>query len=270
MFQDNPYTWDMTAVNVSSHILSVVLKDDSHDALNVSSLQNDINLFIARDVTTLPKPVENFMKGANGSMRYHKFDVENVGEPMSFRIMSELNENSLFEIHWLQGERPKLGGDNFVTVLPDFSSCKFLDNGEEHCEYDPYTVFIDSSLIAVPGEYYMGIASYKASKAINGSHSRERRSCWEGTRVRRSCIEYKDPPPRPSPTPQGQEKFKTQIPEYNAGSDINYTVNSFSSPCMYWDEKNENWTSKGCKVSHNPNNGIELVKSCFLLSVSVI
>lgn len=236
-------------MNVSSHVLSVVLKDENHDALNVSSLQNDINLFITRDVTKLPKPTDNFVKGGNGSMRYHKFDVKNVGEPMSFQIIPDLNKNTLFEIHWRQGERPKIGGDSFVTVLPDFSSCENPENSKEHCEYDPYAVFIDSYMLPVPGEYYMGIASYTVSKeVVNGLHSRERRSCWEGSRVKRSCIEFKDPPPQPSPTPQGKGEYKTQIPVYNAEKDINYTVNSFSSPCMYWSEKDEKWTSQGCKV----------------------
>ena len=244
VFLENPFTWDMTALAVSSHVLSVVLKDGKHGSLNVSSLKNDISLFISRDITTLPKSTENFMKGENGSMRYHQFDVKNAGEPMSFQIIPDVNKFALFEIHWRQRERPKTGGVDFVTILPNFTSCKILDNDDEKCEYDPYTVFIDSSLIPSPGDYYMGIASYKASKA---AISRERRSCWDGTRVRRSCIEYKDPPPRPSPTPSGV--YKVQMPEYDAENDINYTLTSFSSPCMYWDEKSENWTSKGCKVS---------------------
>ena len=190
------------------------------------------------------------MRRENGSMRYHKFDVKNAGQPMNFQIIPDPNKDALFEIHWRQGERPTKGSDNFVKVLPDFWSCKRFDNGDESCDYDPYTVFIDSSLIPTPGEYYMGIASYKASEAaVNGSRSRGRRSCWEGTRVRRSCIEYKDPPPRPSPTSQGE--YKVIIPEYDAGTYVNYTVNSFSSPCMYWDEKSESWSSKGCKVSQD-------------------
>lgn len=248
VFHENPFTWDMSATNVSSHVLSVLVKDDKYNSLNVSSLQNYINLFITRDIKTLLKPSDNFMKEENGSMRYHKFGIKNGGEPMSFQIIPDTNKNVLFEINWRQGERPNTGGDNFVTVLPDFTSCKILDNGEETCDYDPYTVFIDSSLIPSAGEYYMGIASYSSSKhAVNGSHSLERRSCREGARSKRSCIEYKDPPPRPSPTPQGE--YKIQIPGYDAETDVNYTVNSFTSPCMYWDEERENWTSQGCKVS---------------------
>lgn len=274
VFLDNPFTWDISAVNVYSHVLSVLIKDDEHNSLNISSLQNDISLFISRDVETLPKPTDNFVKSENGSMRYHKFDVENAGQPMSFKIIPDPKKDALFEIHWRQGERPTKGSDSYITILPDFASCKVFDNGDEDCEYDPYTVFIDSSLIPTSGEYYMGITSYKASKAaVNGSHSRKRRSCWEGTRVGRSCIEYKDPPPRPSPTPQGE--YKVIIPEYDAGKYVNYTVNSFSSPCMYWDEKSESWTSKGCKVSQDGfcnrlgvivlNGEFYLTTGCFLM-----
>lgn len=247
VFPDNPFTWDNTAATISSHILTVMLKDNKQVELNVSSLQSEINLFISRDIESLTKPNPAFMNGENGSIAYHKFDIENVGEPNILQITPN-NDNALLEIYWRSGERPQIGSDHFVAVIPDFTSCTTLEDGHEICDYDPYTVFIDASLILTPGEYYMGIASYRVSKVdINSTQSRVRRSCSESDRVRRSCIKYKDPPPRPTTGPQGE--YKIQIPEYDADKDINYTVNSFSSPCKYWDEKNETWTSKGCRVS---------------------
>ena len=232
-------------MTISSHVLTVLLKDNKQNVLEVPSLQNEISLFIPRNVESLTEPSPAFMKGENGSIAYHKFVVENVGEPKIIEITPN-NNDALFEIHWCYGERPRVGGDHFVAVVPDFTSCRTLENGYEICEYDPYTVFIDASLIPIPGEYYMGIATYRASKDSNGTQSRDRRSCSDDARVRRSCIEYKDPPPRPTTGPQ--DEYKLQIPEYDTERDINYTVNSFSSPCKFWDEKNETWTSKGCKV----------------------
>lgn len=249
-FLENPYTWDISSQNVSSHVLSVVLKDDKRNFINLSSLQNDIDLFITRDVKTLPKPTDNFVNGENEHMHYHKFSIRNAREPMSLQVIPDANKEALFEIHWRRGARPKSGEDNVVAVVPDFTSCRIQGNGLEQCEDDPYIVFIDASLIPLAGEYYLGIAKLPVSNAsINGSNSRKRRSCVEGTRVKRSCIVYKDPPPKPSPTPQGE--YKIQMPQYDANRDINYTFLSFSSPCLYWDEKSENWTSKGCKVSES-------------------
>ena len=233
-------------MTISSHVLTVLLKDDKQNVLEVSFLQNEISLFIPRNVESLTKPSPAFMKGENGSISYHKFDIANVGEPKIIQITPN-NNDVLFEIYWRHGQRPRVGGDHFVSVVPDFTSCTNLENGYQICEYDPYSVFIDASLVSIPGEYYMGIVSYRASKHFNSTQSRGRRSCTEGVRVRRSCIEYKDPPPRPTTGPQ--EEYKIQIPVYNPERDINYTVNSFSSPCMFWDEKNDTWTPKGCKVS---------------------
>ena len=230
---------------ISSHVLTVQLKDNKQNVLEVSFLQNEISLLIPRNVDSLTKPSPAFMKGENGSIAYHTFDIENDGEAKIIQITPN-NNDSLFEIHWRYGERPRVGGDHFVAVVPDFTSCKTLENGYEICEYDPYTVFIDVPLIPISGKYYMGIATYRASKHINGTQSRERRSCSDGVRVRRSCVEYKDPPPRPTTGPQ--DEYKLEIPEYDPERDINYTVNSFSSPCKFWDKKNETWTSKGCKV----------------------
>ena len=247
VFPENPFTWDNTAATITSHVLTVMLKDEKQAVLNVSSLHNEINLFITRNVGSLTAPNPAFINGENGSIAYHKFDIENAGEPNILQITPK-NDNTLFEIYWRSEERPQIGDDHFVAVIPDFTSCTTLEDGYETCEYDPYTVFIDASLILTPGEYYLGIASYQVPKAdVNGTQSRTRRSCSEGVRRRRSCIEYKDPPPRPTNGPQGE--YKIQIPEYDADRDVNYTVNSFSSPCKYWDEKNETWTSKGCRVS---------------------
>ena len=224
-----------------------MLKDDKQTELHVSSLQNKISLFIPQNVESLPKPTPAFIKGDNGSIRYHKFDIMDYGQPMSFQIMPN-NNDALFKIYWRYHQRPRMVNDHLVTVLPDFTSCTVLEDSYENCEYDPYTVFIDASSISRLGEYYLGIASYRASKVhTNGTQSRERRSCSGGARVKRSCIKYKDPPPRPTTDPQGE--YKLQTPEYDADKDINYTVNSFTSPCKYWDVKNETWSSKGCKVT---------------------
>lgn len=255
VFPDNPFTWDVTAATVSSHVLTLMLKDDNQAELNVSSLKNEISLFINRDVESLTKPNPVFMNGENGSMAYHQFNIENVGEPKILHITPN-NDDAFLEIYWSSGERPQIGSVHIVGVIPNFTSCTSHEDGQEICEYDPYIVFIDASLISTPGEYYMGIASYRVPNVdINGTQSRVRRSCSEGVRVKRSCIEYKDPPPRPTTAPQGE--YKIQIPEYDAEKDINYTVNSFSSPCKYWDEKNETWTSEGCRVSktlvHQPD-----------------
>lgn len=162
---------------------------------------------------------------------------------MSFRIKPSKND-VFFAIYWGYQERPEVGDHNLVTVLPDFSSCSVLDGSRETCEYDPYTVFISGSSIPRSGEYYLGIRSYWAS---NGTRSRVRRSCFDGARIKRSCITYKDPPPRPTTDPRGE--YKLQVPIYDADKDVNYTVNSFTSPCKFWDVKNETWSSKGCKVS---------------------
>ena len=90
------------------------------------------------------------------------------------------------------------------------------------------------------------------------TESRRRRSIscgGEGRRVRRSCVIIPSPPPEPTDQPRG---VRFQIPD-NLGLDgkyffpnqtPNYNLTMYESSCLYWDEKNENWTGDGCKVSH--------------------
>lgn len=63
------------------------------------------------------------------------------------------------------------------------------------------------------------------------------------------CVEFKDPPTTPPPTP------RVIIPEYDPSTDVNYTLSISMAACLYWSEAKEKWTSYGCRVGPKPVNG---------------
>ena len=73
-------------------------------------------------------------------------------------------------------------------------------------------------------------------------------------RMKRSCVII--PPPPPKPTTPSKQQYGTkpsnvdfQGNTFNSNDTEHYMMRVFSSNCLFWDEKNENWINKGCKVS---------------------
>lgn len=79
--------------------------------------------------------------------------------------------------------------------------------------------------------------------ACRGSHGR----------TKRSCVIIPPPPPKPT-TPSTQlsgtrpANVDYQGNLFNPNDTEHYLMRVFSSNCLFWDEKSENWINKGCKV----------------------
>ena len=72
--------------------------------------------------------------------------------------------------------------------------------------------------------------------------------------MKRSCVIIPPPPPKPTTRPKNEEGIKPadedfQGNKFNPNSTERYLIRVFSSNCLFWDDKNENWINKGCKVS---------------------
>ncbi|PFX11751.1 Polycystic kidney disease protein 1-like 2, partial [Stylophora pistillata] len=83
-----------------------------------------------------------------------------------------------------------------------------------------------------------------ARKSVDHSAKTGPRSyCKDGgRRKKRSCVGSKDPPPIPTPKPV------ILLPDFNASTDLNYTLVVSIGSCFYWSEEKEYWTEEGCKI----------------------
>ena len=235
----NIFTWDESGSQIKSHVLDLQLQDDKKSTMAVNGTSQDIDLFIPLDSSKLPKPQVYFIAKQNGSMRYHRFVINATEPSMNLRV-APVDQDNHFEIYWKYRQRPEANKDELITVLPDYSSCS--DNSGKHvCQRDPYMVFIEPSKTPVSGPYFLGIRN------IASDHSRRKRSCFNGNRIKRSCLQYKEPPPTPEPPASGS--YNLIVPRFRSGLDFNYTMDTIKSPCLYWDTDKQFWTSEGCKVS---------------------
>jgi hypothetical protein len=189
-------------------------------------------------MTSFPPPEIGFTNKRKQSFVFHQFNITS-SKPMNFRIMP-VQGQSTFGIYWKYAMRPDKSSENFVGVLPDYTSCRLKDNSYIDCKKDPYTILIDTTRLDFIGEYFLGIENVQYSKEENVA--RVRRSACEGKgRNKRSCLEYKTPPPTPSP-------YKGGPVQYNPRFHFNYTIQRFNSPCLFWDAQNNTWRGQGCTV----------------------
>ena len=238
-FKRNIFTWSITWLQVKSEVLLVELKDPVQQSLSVSQIAQPIHLIMPRDVTSFPPPEMAFINKQNQSFTFHKFNLTSL-KPTNFRIMPVDGQVS-FGIYWKYAMRPEKQSEYFVGRLPDFSSCKSKDSSYTDCEKDPHTIIIDTSRLEHLGEYFLGIQTLEDFKA--NEKERVRRSACEGSgRSKRSCLEYKTPPPTPAPHNGGPV-------QYNPSLHANYTIQRFYSPCLFWDDQNNTWRGEGCTVS---------------------
>ena len=235
----NPFTWDKSGKKIKSTVTSLDLQSANGERINVSNLDSYIEIVIP--ISSSPSNTSNrtehyFLKP--NKMSYHSYYAEIADVPVSIKIEAQ-KQGLAIQLFLKFGARPTIEGyDHNFTVR---STCK---NRTDDKLNKTSCALEESSLTVVPSEptrLYVGLLFKGAKSAIE--HSRKRRSeCIGHGRERRSCVGFKDPPPK--------GVTKTVVPQYDPLTDVNYTVSISQSSCLYWSEDKEEWSSDGCKVTN--------------------
>ncbi|KAL9954039.1 hypothetical protein ACROYT_G041527 [Oculina patagonica] len=237
----NPFTWDKSSKKVKSSVTSLDLQSGNGKKINVSNLDNDIEIVIP--ISSPPKNTSNgtkhnFLKPNKMSFRSYYAELADV--PVSIKIGAQ-EEDIVIEMFVKVGSRPTIDdSDHNFTVT---STCS---NQTDHKQNKTSCLIEESSVTVVPLEpssVYVGLL-FLGTKNVS-EHYRKRRSCFGHGRERRSCVGVKDPPPK--------GVYKTDVPQYDPLTDVNYTFSITQSSCLYWSEDKEKWTSDGCKVDASSN-----------------
>ena len=236
----NPFTWDNSSKKIKSSVTSLDLQSGDGKNINVSNLDSDIEIVIpisSPPTNTSNKTEHYFLKPNKMSFRSYYAELADV--PVSIKIGTP--EGTVIELFVKIGSKPSIEDTDY-----NFTVTSICANQTNDRQNETSCVLEESSVTVLPSEpslLYVGLL-FQGDENVT-EHSRKRRSCFGHGRERRSCVGVKDPPPK--------GVYKTDVPQYDPSTDVNYTFSITQSSCLYWSEDKEKWTSDGCKVNHINN-----------------
>jgi len=237
----NPYKAHHSSRRVKSNVVSLVLKDDSGEALDVTDLPSQIQINIPTSgndsgSTTSQSQTDDFLNP--GSIQYHVITAREAN--ITLKLSMTMKPPAAITAYIKFGEQPTQTSYDKVIELSEenefhtfVSDCK----SSEKCSYN--------TLIScnASGKYYIGFLIREENRTV---YSRGKRSLLssEGASDEK-CVKFKDPPPTLAPPVEST----ILVPQYNPDSSVNYSVEVNAIWCVYWSETEERWTNEGCKVT---------------------
>ena len=255
-FKYNPFYWDNTSKSITSAVVDFSIKRDG-TAFHISNLKEPFELYIPLIQQQKQKKVGAFFVKSSKmfeNIRYHKITIPSDKAIAIIDIVPA--GSNLLKVFIGAGVRPTPKNYSFSSHVPHYGNCRnsVPVTGRQQCRsISRYRLLISSNLTGATGDYYIGIlfhGNYSNGRTVNEASTkidfhakRQLRSVCnsKGHRKKRFCVEVKDPPTKPPPTPRIIE------PTYNL-HDVNYTMSVSISSCLYWSNQEQQWTSKGCKV----------------------
>ena len=231
----NPYPWDNSSL--TSKVCRLELKNEETGTMNVSDLENDIEITIPtkNEESESAELDSHFLKPYEMTISSYYAELSNVSVSLNLEVVKD----AIVEVFVKFGSRPTVEDFDLNFTMEFNSTCQ---KGSSEGNYNITDCAVEqTSLTVVPSEstiMYVGMLFLGENNAT--AHSRKRRSCFGHGRERRSCIGTKDPPPK------GYNK--TVIPQYDSSTDVKYTMSISQASCLYWSQTKEKWVSDGCKV----------------------
>ena len=233
----NPYRWDESHQQIKSEILSLEFSDTKGTVLRVGG--NNIDIDIKISLNTGKSSSNNFFIRPL-MMRYHTLELTDVSDSMILEV-KPTNLSLMMVVYVKKGERPTVNSYGYTAIVPDYSSCNWVNESGQfvaRCSRSPFEI-ISTADFNETGTYYVGVL-YIERGQLNST--RVRRSCFGRRRRRkkRDCVEPKPPPVK------GTEYNRTLT--YNPTTDQNYSVKVRRYSCYYFSLTQDQWTKDGCKV----------------------
>lgn len=236
-YEFNPQSSPSSSNQIRTNVVSLDLKDESGQTLQITDLPSDISITIPSSLSSgNATPYSEYFLNP-GIMQYHITSVqeENTALKISMRICLQYS----LVVYLRYGEKPTQRVFDDVTSLSalngtSYSDCQKADNNSQ-------TIWMTAT---EPGKYYIAL-QYNGSSAVQ---SRNRRSLLSESILWDRCVKFKAPPPTPLPSAE----FVALKAEYDPEKSVNYSLQINTVWCAYWSESEEKWTSEGCKVHTFP------------------
>lgn len=250
---ENPYTWGKKSSEISGKVVSLSFKSKGKK-LEVSNLNEDdpIDIFIPRD--TPVKPPNSFVY--NCSLHYgwrvHKLVIDKNGTAVNVEV-GLVGSDRQFEVYVSRGTIPSVIKFDWWKASPN-KTHREPSNLFLHGDSPNITVERTNTSQKSSGAY-TNLTQMSSSPNILGHHGK---SEIPNLKIQGSEVSLFLPQ---TDLYVGTYyigiKF-TEMPQgpgcYHEDYNITYTLRTFKSRCLYWNEELQKWKSDGCQV---PNKSVE-------------
>ena len=235
-FNFNPYTTHHSSSRVKSNVVSLVLKDDNGEALDVTDLPSEIKINIPsseRDPGSITSQSQEGDFLNPGTMKYHIIVAHETNTTLKLSLT--MKSPTALTAYVKFGKHPT---QTSFDIVIDLSEEKLVSNckSSAECSHD---ILISCN---TSGKYYIGLLGQEENRTV---HSRVKRSVLSTGTSQEKCVKFKDPPPTLAP----QIESTILVPKYDPDSSVNYSLQVNAIWCVYWSEPEERWTNEGCKVT---------------------
>ncbi|XP_022790315.1 polycystic kidney disease protein 1-like 2 [Stylophora pistillata] len=251
----NPYSIQQPANEISSEVLSLTLKDDNGNVINISDLASEIALKvpISEKIGNETPSVDEY--SVPDFMLYR--DFTEIHGNSKIKLSLNLQKSALFEMYVKYGARPSKEDFDFFTTL-DKKTCRDKTN---ICGNVSHHVWFDAER---KGKYFIGLLQKEIStrkrrstaavdslkESLQVSQIPKKRIARSNSELTRSnqelCVKFKNPP-----EDETTMNETIDLPPYDPEKSVNFTVVVDSVGCRYWSESNQQWLSDGCKAGIN-------------------
>ena len=235
----NPYRWDKSYQKITSEISSLEFSDREGTALPVGGNNIDIDIKIPLKSGINSQSNDFFIRPL--MMRYHTLELTDVSDSMILEV-KPTNLSMTMVVYVRYGEHPTVNSYSYTAIVPDYSSCNWVNESEQFaakCSRSPFKV-MSTANFKQTGTYYVGVLNADGG---DWNRTRVRRSCFGRRRKKRDCVEPKPPPLK------GIEY--NRVLTYNSSTDQSYSVIVRKYSCYYFSLTQDRWIKDGCKVSCN-------------------
>ena len=235
-YEFNPQFSPNSSNHISSKVVSLDLKDESDQTLQITDLPSDIAITIpfSHSNGNATPASKHFL--SPGIMQFHIVSVQQTKTEIQFSI--KICPQASVTVYFRHGEKPTKDVFDEVVSLADKNKTSNSDCQNED-DFDFRNIWLTATK---PGDYYIGLLQSNENNAVQ---SRNRRSLLAESTSQDRCVTFKDPPPTPPPP----SEYVIVKPEYDPEKSVNYSLQMNTIWCAYWSESKEMWTNEGCTVS---------------------
>jgi len=246
---ENPYTWGRKSSDITGKVVSLSFKSKGKK-LDVSNLDKDnpIDIFIPRDAPVELPNKFTYNCSTHKGWRVHKLVIDNNGSAVNIEV-GFVSSNRQFEVFVRRGKPPTVTDFDWRAVSPNKTNIK------------PFNVNLRKHSYVAERSVNMTNKVYKSSEIPSNLTESLNETKKEEHNVTTAKHDLKIVESNVSlflsqarlyvGTYYIGSRFLTTMPSAACDHEdfnITYTLRTFTSKCLYWNEEFQKWKTDGCEV----------------------